>query len=491
MSSIYVSEPPTSGKVVLETSAGDIEVELWSKEAPKACRNFIQLCVDGYYDTTIFHRLVSGWIVQGGDPTGTGEGGESIYGAPFADEFHSRLRFSRRGLLGMANTGPNDNGSQFFITLAPTPELQKKNTIFGTVVGDSLFNALKLGSGEVDNVTERPVHLKTLKHARVLDNPFPDIVPRATAKYVAAPDLDQSDAAVATALKKKRGRNIKAVKNKKLLSFADDDDEDYDDTMAHDSKAGAAVATRTEMKSSHDLLKSDPMLSKETSSAASPVPLKPVRGLNSIPELPPKEAESVVLADSGSTRADTPSVREKIQSVENEIKKLAERDNKRKSTLNVDSGESKKPKSALSEMLSRYKTAGPGVRTAARKKDTGREDELFVRLGSFQSKIRNTKGFEKPAAGGNCDTEAGDNGRKCELHGVAGCNSCQRAKPDEYSSLGKAASRFDGGDWLSHTLKFSNRKEKGSASEYAPRVEDYVVIDPREQEQKFLKRNQK
>ncbi|KAJ2292733.1 Peptidyl-prolyl isomerase cwc27, partial [Coemansia sp. RSA 2706] len=132
MSSVYISEPATSGKVVLETTAGDIEIELWSKETPKACRNFIQLCLEGYYDNTIFHRVSPGWIVQGGDPTGTGNGGESIYGAPFADEFHSRLRFSRRGMLAMASTGPNENGSQFFITLTATPELQKKHTLFGS-----------------------------------------------------------------------------------------------------------------------------------------------------------------------------------------------------------------------------------------------------------------------------------------------------------------------------------------------------------------------
>ena len=70
-------------QVLLKTSVGDIDIELWSKEAPKACRNFIQLCMEGYYDGTIFHRVISGFIVQGGDPTGTGHGGESVYGHPF------------------------------------------------------------------------------------------------------------------------------------------------------------------------------------------------------------------------------------------------------------------------------------------------------------------------------------------------------------------------------------------------------------------------
>ncbi|TRZ04173.1 hypothetical protein DNTS_030918 [Danionella cerebrum] len=148
MSNIYIQEPPTSGKnlkplscicgliftqVLMKTSAGEIDIELWSKETPKACRNFTQLCMEGYYDGTIFHRVVPEFIIQGGDPTGTGTGGESIYGRPFKDEFHSRLRFIRRGLVAMANAGPHDNGSQFFFTLGRADELNNKHTIFGKV----------------------------------------------------------------------------------------------------------------------------------------------------------------------------------------------------------------------------------------------------------------------------------------------------------------------------------------------------------------------
>uniref|UniRef100_A0A1X7SF94 Peptidyl-prolyl cis-trans isomerase n=1 Tax=Amphimedon queenslandica TaxID=400682 RepID=A0A1X7SF94_AMPQE len=152
MSSIYITEPPTKGKVVnpaaavlvttgpspqvpLKTTLGDIDIELWSKEAPLACRNFIQLCLEDYYNDTIFHRVVFEFVAQGGDPTGTGEGGESIYGLPFKDEFHQRLKFNRRGLVGMANRGKNDNTSQFFITLGRTDELNNKNTLFGKVRG--------------------------------------------------------------------------------------------------------------------------------------------------------------------------------------------------------------------------------------------------------------------------------------------------------------------------------------------------------------------
>ncbi|KAI8923157.1 cyclophilin-like domain-containing protein [Entophlyctis helioformis] len=181
MSSAYNTEPPTRGKVVLRTTVGELEVELWPKEAPKACRNFVQLCLEGYYDGVIFHRVVRDFIVQSGDPTGTGLGGESVYGEPFADEFHSRLRFTHRGLLAMANTGPNSNTSQFFFTLNKTEELNRRNTIFGKIVGDTIFNMLKIGELDTDK-DDRPLNPPKILGANVLSNPFDDILPRSTAE---------------------------------------------------------------------------------------------------------------------------------------------------------------------------------------------------------------------------------------------------------------------------------------------------------------------
>src|ERR1700749_3624978 len=120
MSTLYNLEPQPTAKVLLQTTLGDILLELFAKQTPLASRNFLQLCLDGYYNITVFHRLVPKFILQGGDMTCTGLVGGSSFddGAPFEDEFHSRLKFNRRGLLGMANTGrKNDNGSQFFLTL--------------------------------------------------------------------------------------------------------------------------------------------------------------------------------------------------------------------------------------------------------------------------------------------------------------------------------------------------------------------------------------
>lgn len=120
--------------VVLETTQGNIELKLYPDIAPKACENFIGLVNKGYYNGIIFHRVIKNFMIQGGDPTGTGMGGQSIWGHPFEDEFSEKARFDRKGLLAMANAGPSTNGSQFFITTAPTPWLNNHHTIFGEIV---------------------------------------------------------------------------------------------------------------------------------------------------------------------------------------------------------------------------------------------------------------------------------------------------------------------------------------------------------------------
>lgn len=120
--------------VILETNQGSIEIKLFSSVAPKTVENFLGLIKKGYYNGIIFHRVIKDFMVQGGDPTGTGMGGDSIWGVPFKDEVSDSLKFDREGLLAMANAGPNTNGSQFFITTAPTPWLNMKHTIFGEVV---------------------------------------------------------------------------------------------------------------------------------------------------------------------------------------------------------------------------------------------------------------------------------------------------------------------------------------------------------------------
>lgn len=120
--------------VVLETNQGNIVVKLYADKTPKTVENFLGLVGKGYYDGIIFHRVIKSFVIQGGDPTGTGRGGQSIWGKPFEDEVTPDLKFDKPGLLAMANAGPGTNGSQFFITMAAAPELNMHHTIFGEVI---------------------------------------------------------------------------------------------------------------------------------------------------------------------------------------------------------------------------------------------------------------------------------------------------------------------------------------------------------------------
>src|SRR5205085_2338250 len=144
----YDSPPPMSidpkktYSVTFETSKGKIVCDLFAKDAPQTVNNFVFLARDGYYNGTTFHRVIPGFMAQGGDPTGTGRGGP---GYQFADERGAlALQHDRAGILSMANAGPNTNGSQFFITFGPTPHLNGKHGVFGVVTsGMNVVNSIR------------------------------------------------------------------------------------------------------------------------------------------------------------------------------------------------------------------------------------------------------------------------------------------------------------------------------------------------------------
>ncbi|QVQ52540.1 peptidylprolyl isomerase [Spiractinospora alimapuensis] len=149
----------------LKTSAGDIEVALFADRAPETVANFVDLATgektenpvtgdDAFYDGTIFHRVIPGFMIQGGDPEGTGTGGP---GYTFADEIDDDLTFSGSGVLAMANSGPDTNGSQFFITTDPTPHLQGDHTIFGSVTDEESMAVVEEIAAVPTGPDDRPV----------------------------------------------------------------------------------------------------------------------------------------------------------------------------------------------------------------------------------------------------------------------------------------------------------------------------------------------
>lgn len=135
-------------RIVMTTSKGDIEATLTASKTPKTVASFLNLAKRGYYDGIAFHRVIDGFMIQGGDPTESGRGGP---GYRFGDEFHPELKHDKAGIFSMANAGPGTNGSQFFITMAPTPPLNGRHSVFGSVTkGQEVVNKIigKLNTGE-------------------------------------------------------------------------------------------------------------------------------------------------------------------------------------------------------------------------------------------------------------------------------------------------------------------------------------------------------
>ena len=137
------SPPVQDIRIILHTSKGEIEATLFASKVPMTIANYLNLARQGFYDGLTFHRVISNFMIQGGDPTGTGRGGP---GYKFADEFDDSLRHSKPGIFSMANAGPNTNGSQFFITHVPTPHLDGKHSVFGEVTkGQDVVNQITKG----------------------------------------------------------------------------------------------------------------------------------------------------------------------------------------------------------------------------------------------------------------------------------------------------------------------------------------------------------
>ena len=176
---VVTTSPIATATATLHTNHGDITISLFGNHAPKTVANFVGLAqgtadystknasgqTSGpFYDGAVFHRVISGFMIQGGDPTGTGRGGP---GYQFQDEFHPELQFDKPYLLAMANAGPGTNGSQFFITVGPTPHLNRKHTIFGEVVDPQSQRVVDAIAGTDTDRGDRPVQPVTINSVSI------------------------------------------------------------------------------------------------------------------------------------------------------------------------------------------------------------------------------------------------------------------------------------------------------------------------------------
>ncbi|ELU18908.1 hypothetical protein CAPTEDRAFT_161676 [Capitella teleta] len=465
MSNIYIQEPPTYGKVLLNTTVGDIEIELWTKEAPKACRNFIQLCMEGYYDETIFHRLVKEFIVQGGDPTGTGEGGESIYGKPFKDELHSRLRFVRRGLVAMANSGPNDNGSQFFFTLATTPELMNKHTIFGKVVGDTLYNMLKLSEGEVDR-DEKPLYPHKINSTKVLTNPYDDIVPRVIKKKERSSEG------------RKPKSKSKATKNFKLLSFGEEAEEEEQEAIE------AAETLRHKGKSSHDLLNDAKLSSLPAVEDATPLSedlssdKRKASGSEDEDEEDDQEAMKLRIKKKFKEGGMTGPVKVKDDSLTLNIKGKKSIDDLREEVraLKKDLTEAKKRKERRDEEDKTQKEPSPAPEDIVIP-----EHDPMASFHAQQQKYRKQKGKKAKGKGSKREIDTLDMLQKFKTRlSAAQRLSAYEDDAADAEEAGEVEEEDDVNDmsWMSHKLEFEEKNQRVLDANVADN-ERYEIFDPR------------
>ncbi|KAI9710453.1 MAG: hypothetical protein M1812_007421 [Candelaria pacifica] len=512
MSALYNLEPQPTAKVLLQTTSGDILLELFAKQTPLTSRNFLQLCLDGYYNGTIFHRLVPGFVIQGGDPTGTGEGGEAIYdGGLFADEFHSRLKFNRRGLLGMANTGrKDDNGSQFFLTLGKTEELQGRNTMFGRVVGDTIYNLMKMGEAELGegDGSERPLYPTKITGAEILVNPFGDMVRR----ELKSRKLVEEKNEIKKKPKKKAGKALlsfgadegeggemapaakKAKYNTKLINV----DSIVEDKMDVDERAAKAPKATQSKPEKVTKRQKTPSPSPPRVTQSSPEPQKPQR-------LAPLETRSP------SSSPEPVEVKKVTSLLDKTNAQIAELKASMKRNIPAAPTENGRKKSALEQMI-------PENSTRARKRKHGRtngtaadDKRALDILNAFKAKLDNAPPESKPAASlaqdldpekepqrSNGTVDAGEDDEEahlCDLHFIANCQSCKswdahvsnKADPEEDGDKG----------WLSHALTFEKDRLGKDLTWKRKNEEELVVIDPREkakgmkEEQKAKRENRK
>lgn len=437
MTSQYVTEPPTSGLVELITSKGPITIELFARETPQACRNFLTLALEGFYDNLIFHRLIPNFIIQTGDPSGTGAGGESIYGEPFPIEPHSRLKFNRRGLLAMAAGEDKTNESQFFLTLDATPELQGRHTLMGRVVGKTIYNLVELAEGvEMEKEVDRPRYPPKLKEVRVVENPFDDLKPRMTREQRREEERKKKQELETRRVEEEKRKRRKAKKNTGLLSFGAEEDE---------GEGGIVVLKGP--KSSHDLLKDDRKLSKQSMEVS--------RKSSKARQEEPRAACPVAGAGATAGKAASSS----SSSIPSPPRPAANGDAVRADLATDHPAESRRqhkksshPSSAGRDFLSaeRAKYLQPS------RSSSSKEDTSYSALLSFQSRLRGSSTIPASSTSARADADDDDE--------------------DEEDAKEYGASDDDS-DWRNHRL------DAGGAPLVAGRtdkVDDYEVLDPRD-----------
>lgn len=514
MSVQYASEPNPTASATLHTTVGPIHIALFANQAPLTCKNFLQHCKDNYYAGTIFHRIAPDFVIQGGDPTGTGSGGTSIYEYPefeydpeardpnervvLRDEIHSRLRFNRRGQVGMAKSEDGSYGSQFFITLNNTErEMNGQCTLFGRLEGDSIFNVLKISEAERVEGTERPVY-----PVKVVSCEVGELGPLAGKLK----DRKVVSTTAGVAEKQEPKKKKKAAKGGKvLLSFGDDEGDEGMPMRPAKPKFNTKLVTDVPGSKDDTTTETRPRATESASRKRprSPSPKRPASPERKQRRKTPDPQTQLPLRDpespsrSPSPCSPTPAKESKLSRTNAEIASLKA---SMRRTVDVGSVDTGRKKSALEAMIPETATRGrkrpvlgsangatasSGTRASAEKVALDMFNAFKAKLeGAAESKT--TVSSQHTAKDkGKAREEATDDeeAQLCDLHFIANCQSCQSW--DDPETAANEDEDLHDASWLSHTLRFGKDtlgKDLNWKKEHPDDADSLMVIDPREKE---------
>ena len=390
-------EPPTTGRVVVKTTYGDLDISLWCKEAPRTCRNFLQLILDGYYDGSVVHRIVPGFVVQAGIPVDEGERGICENNDEIPLELHSRIHFVRRGLLATALTaddGKHSVGGQFFFTLDANKNLERKHTIFGKIVGETLFNLLKIADTDLDE-NERPIFPPKILSIKILEHPFDDL------------NYSKQRKQTKESNKVEETKRI-IIKNRNLLSF--DQPDEHDTLQSTDS-------------STSSLPKSANQLSNQSTKANEKLSTKPIE---------------MTQSQSKSTQ-----IQQEMERVKREI--LQQEMSKKANTYSNQNIPKKSKLSHLEQLRQQYISKQQSQPKGAEEKEKFLQNEL----NNFKSKLHSLENRQQKISRQlheKTKSEANSSNQSfiCSLHNLPNCKSCTKT----------VVSNDDNDNWLNHKLIF-------------------------------------
>ena len=454
MSQVYATEPQTTGRVILETSHGPIDINLWCKECPTTTRMFLQLCLDGYYDSVVFHRIMENFLIQAGEEKFCGDGRRcgatqdvvtaedrrrylleqqrsarreetsAVDGRQSSNrklEVSPRIRFNHRGQVALAlpldedvegNANADALKTQFFITLDESPFLDGKHVIFGTVVGPTMFNALRIGKVAVENDTSRPIDMDMsppmIKTVKIVHHPFHNLVPTEDFKTPWKQNRGKGSGGEAgeESEVKKRKKKRKGKRDLNVLSFGAD--------MADDMDAGDGGGL-VGMRSSHDVLaRESPLLSSSSDRGMKEAVIndgeKPITkkirnnsdgGIDDFATIQKtSKASSNLVEDAGNNLNVGKGGAKRLKSSQDnnaivddkEMKRSDRKKPERKERLAAKPDKAKNDRSSVEARRAKYLKGRSSPNAFAPKERSKREEDTMAKLFSFRRKVMQTKG---------------------------------------------------------------------------------------------------